>query len=140
MEFQLKQLYLIEGYKPTCIQVDAHYTVENSDQDYLWPVRILVKGRLTMCNETLGKIHYLPIKHFHFLLWTGVLNGLVCAFGFILHCFKLLAFILVGKVCMYIYISMHYLLKFHAVFNHIRRYEIMLQRKTLVSHCGLVFL
>ena len=101
MEFQLKQLYLIEGYKPTCIHVYAYYSVENRDQDYLWPVRIVVKGKLTMCNETHGKIHYLPIRHFRFHLLTGVLNGLVCAFGFILHCFKLLSFILVGKVCIH---------------------------------------
>lgn len=98
MEFQLKQLYLIEGLKPICIQVDVQYNVENGDQDYLWPVKILAKGRLTTCNKRLSKIKYLPIRHYHFFVSTGVLNVIVCAFGIILHCFKLLAFIVVGKV------------------------------------------
>ena len=81
--------------------MDARYTVENGDQDYLWPVRIMVKGRLTMCDdsEARSEINYLPIKHFHLFLSTGILNVLVCVFGFILHFFKLLTFILVGKVC-----------------------------------------
>ena len=100
MEFPLKQLYFVEGFKPICIQVDAHYTVENSDQNYLWPVRILVKGKLTMCDEALSEINYLPIRHFNFFLSTAILNVLVCVFGFMLHFFKSLAFILVGKVYM----------------------------------------
>ena len=100
----MKQLYLIEGYKPICIHIDASYTVENNDQEYLWPVRIIVKGRLATCSETLGKINYLPIKNLHVLIIIGTLNGLTCIFGFILHCFKLLTFISIGKVCMHIYV------------------------------------
>ena len=98
MEFQLKQLYLIEGYKPICINIDASYSVENGDQEYLWPVRIFIKGRLTTCDETLGKINYLPIRNLHKLVIIGALNGVTCVFGFILHCFKLLTFISIGKV------------------------------------------
>lgn len=98
MEFPLKQLYLIEGFKPICIQVDAQYTVENDDQDYLWPVRILVKGRLTMCDKELGEINYFPIQHYYFFLSSSILSVLVCIFGFTLHFFKSLAFISVGKV------------------------------------------
>ena len=103
MEFQLKQLYLIEGYRPICIYIDASYSVENGDQEYLWPVRILVKGRLAMCNETFGKINYLPIRNLHKLIIIGTLNGVTCVFGFVLHCFKLLTFISIGKVhkCVY---------------------------------------
>ena len=102
MEFQLKQLYLIEGYKPICINIDASYSVENGDQEYLWPVRIFVKGRLTTCDETLGKINYLPIRNLHKLVIIGALNGVTCVFGFILHCFKLLTFISIGKVHKYV--------------------------------------
>ena len=98
MEFQLKQLYLIEGYRPICINIDASYSVENGDQEYLWPVRILIKGRLTMYNDTFGKINYLPIRNLHKLIIIGTLNGVTCVFGLVLHCFKLLTFISIGKV------------------------------------------
>ena len=108
MEFKLEQLYWTEGYKPICIQVDVHYTIESGYQNYLWPVRLLVKGRLAMCDKEHSKINYLPIKHFKFFLSISILNVLACMFGFILHFIKLLAFILAGKVRMYMHIIYSY--------------------------------
>ena len=51
-----------------------------------------------MCDEELGEINYFPIRHYRFFLSSGILNVVICVFGFILHFFKSLAFILVGKV------------------------------------------
>ena len=98
MRFQFTHLYLIEGFKPVCLQVTTHYSLENHLQDYLWPVRVIAKARLTSCDEPF-KISFLPIQHLGIFISIGALNILVCASGCIFHFIRLLKFYTVGKVC-----------------------------------------
>jgi len=101
MQFQFKHLYLIEGFKPICLQVTTHYNLENDIQRYLWPVRVISKGSLTLCDEPFKKINYLPIKHLGIFIFTGTLNVLVCVFGCVFHFIRLVTFYAVGKVYNY---------------------------------------
>lgn len=99
MRFQFTHLYLIEGFKPTCLQVTTLYHLENDLQDYLWPLRVIAKARLTLCSEPFKKANFLPIRHMGIFLSIGILNMLVCTSGCVFHFVRLLKFYAVGKVC-----------------------------------------
>ena len=100
MNFKFKQVYLIEGFKPFCIQISADYTMENDIQHYLWPVRILVKGKLIGCDNE-SKENFLPINNLGFFINVGVITITVCVIGCIFHFTRLMTFLKVGKVSFY---------------------------------------
>ena len=107
MDFKFKQIYLIEDFKPICIQIDAHYTIENDIQHYLWPVTILAKGELTSCSEDSVEKDFLPINNLGFFITVGAITVTVCVFGCLFHFVRLLTFLKIGKVssqnsCVYI--------------------------------------
>lgn len=99
MNLEFKQVYLIEGFKPLCINIDAHYTIENDVQHYLWPVRILAKGEVTSCLEDSEAEDFLPINNLAFFITTGVVTIVVCVIGCLFHFVRLMTFFRVGKVC-----------------------------------------
>ena len=98
MWFQFTHLYLIEGFKPTCLQVTTFYNLENNLQDYLWPLRVIAKARLTVCSEPFKKTNFLPIRHMGIFISIGILNMLVCTSGCVFHFVRLLKFYVIGKV------------------------------------------
>lgn len=97
MNFKFKQVYLVEGFTPVCILIDAHYTIENDVQHYLWPVRILAKGALTGCLED-SEEDFLPVNNLAFFLTTGAITIVVCIIGCLFHFVRLTSFLKVGKV------------------------------------------
>lgn len=99
MNLEFKQVYLIEGFKPLCINIDAHYTIENDVQHYLWPVRILAKGEMTSCLEDSEAEDFLPINNLAFFITTGVITIVVCVIGCLFHFVRLMTFFRIGKVC-----------------------------------------
>ena len=99
MRFQFTHLYLIEGFKPMCLQVTTFYDLENNLQDYLWPLTVIAKARLTSCSEPFRKTNFLPIRHQGIFVSIGILNTLVCSSGCVFHFVRLLKFYAVGKVC-----------------------------------------
>ena len=105
MNFKFKQIYLIEGFKPVCIQIDVDYTIQNDFQYYLWPVMILAKGELTSCSEDSEEKDFLPIKNLGFFITTGAVTVTVCVIGCFFHLFRLMTFFKIGKVSLkYTYI------------------------------------
>ena len=92
MQFQFTHLYLIEGFKPRCLQVTVHYNLENDLQKYLWPVRMVAKARLTPCNEPLKDATFYPIKNLGIFVSTEALNMLVCVSGCVFHFIRLLTY------------------------------------------------
>ena len=97
MNFKFKQIYLIEGFKPVCIRIDVQYKIENDVQHYLWPVTIIAKGELTGCLDDSEK-DFLPISNLKYFIITGAITVVVCVIGCLFHCFRLVAFIKMGKV------------------------------------------
>ena len=98
MQFQFTHLYLIEGFKPLCLQVTTHYNINNDLQHYLWPLRVIAKAKLTLCDKPFKKITFLPIKNLKAFILTGSLNMLVCVSGCMFHCIRLIMFCALGKV------------------------------------------
>lgn len=97
MTFKFKQVYLIEGFKPVCINIDAYYTIENNFQRYLWPVKVLAKGQLTSCLED-SEEDFLPINNLAYFIITGGVTIVVCLLGCLFHFVRLMTFLKIGKV------------------------------------------
>jgi len=94
-------VYLVEGYKPICIRVIVHYSIENNVQYYLWPVRIIAKGRLISCNELSNdKQFLLPVRNIVPRASIGILTVLSCFIGCVFHFIRVFTFIITGKVRM----------------------------------------
>jgi len=102
MDFKFEETYLVEGHKPFCIQIEARYYMENDHQQYLWPVKIFVKGSLTGCgSDSDSEKYFLPVTNIGFFVTTAVITVGVCLVGFVFHSIRLLTFLKVGKVCLY---------------------------------------
>jgi len=91
-------VYLVEGYKPICIQLTVHYSIENDFQHHLWPVRIIVKGQLTNCNDPSTHRQFLPVKNIVLIALIGFVTVLVSAIGCAFHSARIATFIWTGKV------------------------------------------
>jgi len=91
-------VYLVEGYKPICIQLIVHYSIENDFQHHLWPVRITVKGRLTNCSDPSNLRQFLPIENITLIASIGFVTVLVSAIGCVFHSVRIATFIRTGKV------------------------------------------
>ena len=97
MEFKFKQIYLLEGFKPVCLQIATYYAIQNDAQRYLWPVVILAKGELTNCDKE-SEENFLPFNNLGFFITAGVATFIVCLIGCLFHFIRLLAFLKVGMV------------------------------------------
>ena len=102
MEFKFKQIYIVEGFHPFCIQIDANYTIENNVQHYLWPVRILAKGQLTNCFDESEEKNFLPVSNLAFFVTAGAITIVVCVIGCLFHFIRLVTFLKMGRVRKYI--------------------------------------
>ncbi|XP_065887997.1 uncharacterized protein [Dysidea avara] len=98
MQFHFKQVYLVEGYKPICIQLTVHYSIENDFHHHLWPLRIITKGKLIHCDGIFNSMHFLPIKNIAYLACAGVLTILVCFTGCVFHFVRIKTYIMTGKM------------------------------------------
>jgi len=100
MQFQFKQVYLVEGHNPLCAQLTVHYSIENDFQNYLWPIRIAVKGRLINCSGSSSNKNYFLLvnKNIPLVALVGVLTIPSCFVGCVFHFVRVVMFIATGKV------------------------------------------
>ena len=108
MQFYFEHIYVIEGLQPICIHVTAEYCIENDHQQYLWPVRIIAKGRLSNCDNETEEQHFMPMNDLAYFLTIGILTGLFCAASCAFHFVRLMTFFKLGKVASYAsYLCLH---------------------------------
>ena len=101
IQLQFNQVYLVEGYKPICMRLIVHYSIENDVQYYLWPIRIIAKGKLINCSEPSdGKQFFLPVRNIALSASLGIVMVVSCFIGCAFHSVRLFSFITTGKVCL----------------------------------------
>lgn len=109
MQFYFEQIYVIEGIQPWCTDINVDYSIENDLQQYLWPLRIIVKAKLSSCDN-MTEQHFIPLNYDHltYFITIAVLTGVFCATSCIFHFIRLLAFFKLAKVSPINYIYLQY--------------------------------
>ena len=98
MQLQFNQVYLVEGYKPICMRLIIHYSIENDVQYYLWPIRITAKGKLINCSEPSDGKQFLPVRNIALSASFGIVTVVSCLIGCAFHSVRVFSFITTGKV------------------------------------------